>query len=358
MKEKPVILGRELAEARQAEAERVARGDGAESPLSPVDRYDEFSGESSLCDPVWSSLDDRLTDLCRLYKRQPPDERAATRRSLSMENFYTLFTFACRAAVFAWRADNPRQLEDGLAAVAMVEIARVDWRDALGPPFVIYAIFQQLGLNATQPFAAAAALAEPRLAEMLLSFQDRPEEHKTLQAAGYSRVDTVHGPGLIRSSGSLYAPILPLDQIVLQLAQLLRDHGYSAYAEIATELPDYWLSKVDDGALKAALSTVVGGASVHARPSPAASSDYASQGIMVFLVESSNPGGAEGLMALARQKQSLPNDFILLPSQCGRLFCLFVARNFVAGSKALETQKSMSRFLPSITRILEANATP
>lgn len=350
----PVILGRELAAAHQAEAERLARNESGVSPLGPLDRYDEPNNGLHLYDPVRVPLDERLTELCRQYKDHPPKSRKATRQSLSMDDFYTLFTFARRAAVFAWRAGDLELLNDGLTAISMLELARVDWRDALGPPFVIYAICHQLELDPTNAFENAASLAEPRVAELLLSFGTRPAEHQTLGAAGYAKVDTPRGPGLISKSISPYNPTLPLDHVALQLAQLLRDNGYTAHAEIATELPDVWLSKVDDRSLSEALRRVVAGASVHATPFPTACPDYASQGIMVFLVESTDLESAQTLGVLANQKQRMPNDFVLLPVQSGRLFCLFVARNYMVGGRSTETQETMNRFIPSVERILQA----
>jgi hypothetical protein len=271
-----------------------------------------------------------------------------------MDDFYSLFTFAHRAAVFAWRGRDLQLLEDGLTAVSMLELARVDWRDALGPPFVIYAIFHQLELDPTTAFENAASLAEAPVSELLLSFGNRPAEHKTLEAAGYARVDTPRGPGLIRRSVSPYNPTVPLDQLILQLCQLLRDNEYSASAEIATDLSDVWLSKVDDRTLAASLRNVVAVATAHATSLPAVCRYYASQGIMAFLVETADLGTAQKLFELACQKERMPNDFVLLPVQSGRLFCLFVARNFVVGGKSIETNETILRFRPSIESVLQA----
>jgi hypothetical protein len=73
-----------------------------------------------------------------------------------MDDFYTLRIFANRCAVLGWRSRDTDILADGLTAIAMIEIARIDWRDAIGPSFIIFAVFHQLGVDPIDFFINAA----------------------------------------------------------------------------------------------------------------------------------------------------------------------------------------------------------
>src|SRR6185312_3596216 len=184
MNDEPIILGQQLAAARKVEAERLARGDSVPSPLTSNDRYDARRGDLDLYDPVPLPLDDRLRALCHEYASRDDVNRSATRRSLSMDDFYTLLTFSRRAAVLGLRRRDPDWLFDGLTACAMIEIARIDWRDAPGPAGLIWAMFDLIGVDAVPSFMAAAALAAPEIAELLTSFPNRRPAHRALKDWG------------------------------------------------------------------------------------------------------------------------------------------------------------------------------
>lgn len=353
MDDEPIILGQQLADARKAEAERLARGDGAPSPLTSNDRYDAWRGDFDLYNPVPLPLDDRLRSLCHKFASLDDVSRAATRQSLSMDDFYTLWAFSRRAAVFGLRRRDVDWLIDGLTASAMIEIARIDWRDAPGPPGLIWAMFDLIGVDAVPSFMAAAALAAPEIAELLSSFPDRPPAHKALKAWGYELVHSAGGPGLLRRSTSSYAPTMPIAEVAIQIAGHLRNDQYSADVDLATKLPDIWLSKIDDRALATALKSVVAGASIHGRLRPTARADHQSLGIMAFLVETSTSSAAETLHRIARLKQQKKHDFVLVAASHGRLFCVLIARNFMHGGPSFETSDSMQRFVPGLEQILQ-----
>ncbi len=353
MTDEPIILGQQLADARKVEAGRIARGESAPSPLTSNDRYDAWRGDLDLYDPVPLPLDDRLRALCHEFASRDDVKRSATRRSLSMDDFYTLLTFSRRAAVLGLRRRDPNWLVDGLTACAMIEIARIDWRDASGPAGLIWAIFDLIGVDAVASFMAAAALAEPEIAELLSSFRNRPPAHRALKAWCYELVDSSGGPGLLPRSGSLYNPTVPLERVALQIAELLREDQYSADVELATALPNIWLSRIDDRALAAALNSVVAGATVHGKLRPTAQANHEYVGIMAFLVETRTSSAAEALIRIARLKQREKNDFVLVAAWHRRLFCVLIGRNFMHGGQPFETSDSMKRFVPGMERTLQ-----
>ncbi len=353
MADEPFILGQQFAAARSAEAARIARADSGVSPLGAEDRYDQWRGDLDLYDPVRLPLDDRIRLLCREFASVGEKARSAIRRSLTLNDFYTLLTFAQRSAVFALRTRDPRWLVDGLTAIAIVEIARIDYRDAPGPAGLIYAIFHRIGVAAYPAFEQAAALAEPDIAELLQSFRDRPPNHRTLKACCFEAVDSPGGPGLIQRSGCLYKPTMRLDKLILQIAEVLRNDQYSPSVEIGTTLPDVWLSKIDDRALASALSSVVAGATAHGTLRPEVSPEHLNLGIIAFAVETANEAAAATLLRIARLKQTQNNDFKMLAAQDRRLFCLLIARNWMVGGEDFETAESIMRFQPGLEKLLQ-----
>jgi hypothetical protein len=81
----------------------MAEGSIQSSPIGPDMRYDFYAGEMELIDPHRLPLDNKLTEICHRFAGSDATTRAITRTSVSMDDFYTLFTFARRSAVFALR---------------------------------------------------------------------------------------------------------------------------------------------------------------------------------------------------------------------------------------------------------------
>lgn len=349
-----VVLGQQLASAANVERERLARGDFGASPLDPTDRYDSSSHDGEF---VVLPLDTKLLGLCRSYANQDAAAREVTRRSLSMDDFYTLVAFARKAADLGLREKNAIWLADGLMALAMIELARIDWRDAIIRALLLLAAFEEIGADSTEPLRAAIRAAEPEMSELLRIQGERPAESRSFEAAGSRLVQTPSGPELLGWSGQPYAPTTPLDAVALALRALFRSRGYVAGAELATDLPDVWLKMTNDRDLMGALASVVAGATVSAC-SPRLSRETASQMMTIFVVETAQQHAAQTLQRLAIEKQAMNNDFALAAAQCGRLFGLLVARSFVAGVESSESNASLARFLPEIEAILRACPQP
>ena len=124
----PIVLGQLRANARKIEELRKARTDLEKSPL-PALRYDAWRGEQDLRILSQLPLDSQLTEIINDYLTQDQAKRQRIRDSISMDEFYTLLTFARRAAVFAIREKNRDWLIKGMTAIAMIEQDRVDYRD-------------------------------------------------------------------------------------------------------------------------------------------------------------------------------------------------------------------------------------
>lgn len=349
------VLGGHLAAVHSAEQCRKQSGDIPPSPVPPG-AYDFWRGEQSLIDPVKTSLDSALRELCRSFAETAEESRTRMRRSISMEEFYTLIQFSNRAAVFAIREHGVDWVVNGLTAIAMIEQERTDFRDVLWALAVLYHSAKRSGVDPDALLRDAAAISEPGISELIGGFIRRPLADKVLQASwGYDEVTTSNGIGLIGRGYKRYAPNCDLKTVILEIAEYVTTDKYQpASVQIATELPAFWLASKDNRALDKILMAARGTASIHARLRPNEHPSYQSQMLLVVVVETEDDEAARSLLEMCVNKK--PSDYCMAGVSERRLFCLTVARSFVEGIESFETSESLSRFPRAISPILRRYA--
>ncbi len=144
-------------------------------------------------------------------------------------------------------------------------------------------------------------------------------------------------------------------RLAIEIADLLAlDKYLPTIVQIATEIPSVWLKTADSAALDRAMQSIRAGASVSGRLRPEESPNHDQQFFIVFISELTTESGAESLLEIARRKK--PLDYCMMPLAEGRLFCLIVARSFVLGVEAFETQQTLTRFVQPIVAILHRHA--
>jgi hypothetical protein len=168
-----VLIGQQMADAKKEEQERLAHGILPPSPLSPSQQY--HRGDLDISELSDSPIDDSVSTLCEQYRELDEKDRALFRLSLSQSDFYTLLAFAKRRAAFSLRDRKPGPIADGLTALAMIELKRVDWRDLVTALALLYCAAQTIGQDASELCQSAASLAEPDVSEKLTSFSQRRE---------------------------------------------------------------------------------------------------------------------------------------------------------------------------------------
>ncbi len=363
------VIGRELARAAEAEERRMAERPSGKSPM-PTAEYDSARNELGLINPSPSALDAELRELCRRYAESDAQQRSEIRNSISMGEFYTLLTFGRRSAVFAMRRRETEVAADGLTAVAMIDQERVDFRDILICLALLYHSATDAGADADEMLRRAATLADPGTAELLIGFADQTPQHRDLRTSwGYDEVETDDGVGLIGWGFREYDPAADLKALVIEVAHLVAADSYHPDSvEVASELPETWLSGGDMTGARRALASVRGGASISAslRPGEHAAND--AQILMVFLVETVTEADAQVLLRSAQGKRTFlqkllwlfhdekPLRFRRLGLAAGRLFCLVIAESFMADVEAFETRRSLSRFSEGLQAILDRHA--
>ena len=95
----------------------------------PAATYGADDGYLAFLNPTPLALDSELAELCRRTALIEPSARARVRQSISMDEFYTLLAFSRRMALFALRERSVGRLRDGLNAIALIDLARIDYRD-------------------------------------------------------------------------------------------------------------------------------------------------------------------------------------------------------------------------------------
>jgi len=349
--DEPFVLGQQLADAHSAETKWRESGAGGKSPLLDTE-YDFWRGDLSLISPTANPLDDEIRRLCKQYVLSDADGRYKIRHSISMDQFYTLINFAKRSAVFGVREAKAELVVDGLTAIAIVEQERVDFRDILWCLGLLYHAANKAGGNAEQMFHDAAALAEPEVAEFFVNFTEQTPDYRDLRTSwGYDEVQTDDGAGFIGWGFNDYNPTIDLKSTIIDISELVASDSYQpSQVEVATELPDVWLGGRDRAASQRILSSIRAGATVSASLRPGKHAEHDSQQFTVFLVETANESDAQTLCQSAQANKS-PNHCKLALAR-SRIFCLVVARSFVDGVDAYETDESLIRFSASLNAIL------
>lgn len=353
--DEPFVLGQQLADAHSAETKWRESGAGGNSPL-PDTEYDFWRGDLSLISPTANPLDDEICSLCKQYALSNADARYKIRRSISMDQFYTLINFAKRSAVFGVRETKADLVADGLIAIAMIEQERVDFRDILWCLSLLYHAANKAGGNADDMFHDAAAHAEPEVAEFFVNFTKQTPDYRDLRTSwGYDEVQTDDGAGFIGWGFNEYNPTIDLKSTIIDVSQLVASDSYQpSQIEVATELPDVWLGGQQSPESQRILSSIRAGAMVSASLRPEEHAEHDSQQFTVFLVETASESDAQTLYKMAEGKRS-PHHCKLALSR-SRLFCLVVARSFVDGVDPYETNDSLNRFSDGLAAILERYA--
>lgn len=326
-------------------------GLAAQTP-SPNRAYDLWHGEGSLIKPVKNSVDSRLSELCEGFVKNDKAARARMRASLTEDEVYTLLLFSQRSSVFAIREQNPGHLINGLRAVAMIDLKKVDPRDVLLPLSLLYHSAERIKQNPDKLFRDAQTLSEPKMSKLIVGFLERSPEDKDLRTSwGYDEVETKSGIGFIGWEFADYNPTYDLKTIAIEIADVVAADKYSPTGvSVAAKLPATWLQTKDNRLLDQTLPLARAGASIFAPLRPEAHPESRSQVLMIFLVEMPDESAAQKLLAISKNKR--PSDYAMLGLAQGKLFCLIVARSFVVEVKSIETSESVSRFSDGIGRVL------
>jgi hypothetical protein len=344
----PVALGVEMAKARGAEA-RHRETAHAPSPLAGV-RYDLVLGEGDLFRFVESSRDEAILQCVHYCRGLDPRERAEVRSSLTMDDFYTLLTFARRAALRALRANDSDIVVPGIEAISLIDAERIDWRDAVWESALLAYAGGRTGLNVSDTFTAAASAAEPGIAEVLDRFAHERVDNLE-DEWGYRELATPAGVILVSDGGEPFAPTTDLVSIAFAIVALIEDSPWRVSdVETGSDMPPVWLHRGDPKAVEIALNSMRGCVAINGALSPSASTHPAAQQLTVFLGEFADTNAADAIAAATGPGSR--GGFAGVGVAGGPVCAVMVSRSVMKGVAAYESEVSLERFRAGLVTIL------
>ena len=347
-KPRALVLGQQLADARKAERARVASGPNSSSPM-PKDTYPTDEGILAWLKPKQLPLDIDLKELSRRAAALDADAHARMRHAISMDEFYTLLAFSRRMALFSIREKSPEGLREAVEAVALIEIARVDFRDVSVALGVLAYACARIGQSPRPFFEDASKRADPQVAEILLEQARQSLAGRKLSDLSFlEEVSTKYGPSFVSYGFDAYTPTVDLVSIAVEIAELLEADKYGAIGiQIATTLPPIWLRSAGEAAVQSALDGAPAGASVSGFLRSEIRPKEEGHSVLVFLVECADEARASKLEGFARDANH--SSHAVIGCAEGRLFCVVVGHSMMHGVSPVETVSSLSRFAPGIS---------
>lgn len=340
------VLGQQMADARKAESLRVAEGPSTQSPM-PSLRYDEERGDFNLVSVSPLPIDEKLRTLASDFRQCKPARREKVRRSMSMEELYTLLQFAKRSAVMALNDSSPEPCENGLLALAMIDETRIDQRDAEWTAALLNYAISATTEGHSEILHSAIGISTPGMGKILR----RSRGSADLSEWGYAEVRTDSGLGLIESEWFPYAPSLKLGEIALSVADWLNEGRYVARPKIAVEVPDVWFGKDFRAAAQSILGSARGAVSVSGTLRRSYSRDFAAQMLVHWLVELPSRDASAQLVKFLGSGLHISGRFAVGYS-VGSLFGLLVAGSAVDGVEPYESLESLTNYVLTLQSLI------
>jgi hypothetical protein len=286
--------------------------------------------ESPTDQVIASTVDGRLTD---------PSSAASVRLTLRQEDLYSLLAYARRRALSALRSNSAAEFVAGLRALALIDLDRVDWRDAAVATGLLAYAGGRTRADVAQTVAEVARLATPAMAEVLMRHAGDPASGLT--AGGYREVRTADGIGLVSDHGHPYQPTVDLLARAENVVNFLEADRYRVTAiTTGSDLPKVWLP-ASTPASERARTTLRGCLSVSTRPLCAAEG-MPDQMLTVWVGEARAPQDAVAIATAAIPKTG--SGIALIGLATGVVCAVLVARSVVQGVPPVEDQESVRRF--------------
>ncbi|HEY7225720.1 MAG TPA: hypothetical protein VH561_19255 [Micromonosporaceae bacterium] len=340
-----VVLGAELAAARAAEQRHVASGP------SPIGAARYGPGAWHLWRWTESTVDDTIAAFVRSFVAATTEQRSTLPACLTMDDLYTILTFAKRRALAAIRSGDGAAVAEAFDAISSIDITRVDWRDVAMGALLAAGAARYTGSSA--PAAAAGALARVGrdLAELITDAVEA-NELDLAAACGLRVVETPDGRVLFGDEGEPCASEHDLVPIVLALAKDLESEGTYAVHDVgvARSLPAVWLAAPAGSPTARALERLTGCAKVNGEPVPGSGFAAFSHLLMTWVAEA--PTAEDAALIASAAAEVRHEATVVLGEHADRLVAVLVARSTWAGTPCIEDQQSLERFRPLLSRAL------
>lgn len=333
------------------------------SARAPQQRHDEANGHltSPLFDFRYTGLESRtwrwieapvdrsIETQVEKFAGSADVARDALRDELSMDDFYTLLTFARRSAYDALRSGEIGQIEPAFNALAMISLERIDWRDFLVASRLVRFAGQHLQAPVSYLVSRAARLAEPHTAQLLE--EDSTARIDLAKACGKREVCTSDGLALFDTGFERFSPDADLAQVGFECAMSLQEEGYEIETiEVASDIPLVWLNTSKGSAVAKMVRKVTGCVTLHGVPRADPAPQSSGQSLLVFLAEAASASDAREIVAAAERPLS-PTE-TQFGHSAGRLCAVIIQRSWMANTPPLEDMRSLERLRTVFDRLL------
>jgi hypothetical protein len=266
-----------------------------------------------------------------------------------MDDLYLLMAFARRAAEASLQGWDDPTLRDGLTAVGLVDIERVDFRDAIVASELIAWAMKQADIDYSGEFARVAERAESGMADVLRKVAARPPAQvgPGMSQAVAAPVGTV----LAESDFERWEPTVDLVAIAFDIADVIEADVYRCTRlTVSQTLPEFWLRAGNDpSAVAIALDRTRAVLSIRASLDRSVCPTSDSQMFVTWVCEAADERDA-AMLARAAKPGSTYAAFGIAHQ---RVACIVVARSLVEGNDAYESAKSLMRLAAPVTRAIE-----
>lgn len=340
------IIGSQFA---QAVAVQQLHNEAIGVEYSPLADLCYSSEESRLWRWANSSVDRDIENNVARFASLNGDERNAVRASLALDDFYTLLTFARRCALSSLRSGDASKIKSALSAMAMIELARIDWRDLLVTSRLVRHVGQRLRAPIADLLNRATQMAEPQTAEVLL--RDRTTQIDLAESCGYRAVSTSEGVALFSTGYKRFSPKANLIEIAFAGAVALENHGYEiSEVEVATDVPLTWLNSRDGSAIDRMAKKFSGCVSIRGVPRVDPEPGSSGQSLLVFLAEAASEKDAREVAFAAESSSIALRTQIGFAS--GQLCVVIIQWSWMADSPPLEDARSLERLRVEFDRLI------
>lgn len=351
-----VVIGVQMAKAVDADrAWRAARGHDQPSPIGSS--YDVAAGEGDLLRFVDSDVDLMIDELVATYRSSTPTEREAMVGSIGLDDGYALLLYARRCAVRAMRAQNAAIAVDGLTAVSMIPVERVDSRDIPQPVGLLFFALGELDEDAVGICRQVGRAGASEAAQYVAAFPDRFGDGFKLSDWGSRAIDTPNGVGFVDQSIDQWQPTVDLLGAGLAITDLLEADKYRASLEVASSLPGVWIGSGPPSATRAERQPLVDSAraalAIHGYLRPDTTGRPQDQMFVVFMSEMRSSEDAARIAAWATEARR-PASHVGFGFSVGVVAAVVVARSTVVGVDHFETEATIERFRKPFVRAIEA----
>lgn len=319
------------------------------APNSSLAGVGYSSSESRLWRWMDSPIDRRIESVVTDFAMLGEAERNSVRDSLSMDDFYTLLTFARRRALAVLRDSEATQIEPAFVSMTMIDLERIDWRDLLMADCLVRYAGERIGAPVTNLVSRTIQLAEPKTAQVLI--RQRTTRIDLAQSCGYREVRTSEGVALFDTGYEHFSPEADLERIAFDSAIALENSGYEIEnISLASDLPLTWLDVRDGSAIAKMARSFSGCVSIHGVPRADPAPLSPGQMLLVFLGEAASERDAREIAAAAKKASSSQRTELGLASH--RLCAVIVQSSWTADTPPMENTHSLERLSGVLKRIL------